>query len=85
MHFKKNVHEKLRSLGLPTSVSEQFLADIFGQHQGPCYQEGLVDCGSEREFDDKLESLKEILEKFHMHLQVVQGFMTTFAVTRLMW
>jgi len=60
VHFKKNVQEKLRLLGLPTSVSEQFLADIFGQHQGSCYQEGLVDCGSEREFDDKLESLKEM-------------------------
>ena len=58
VHFKKNVQEKLRSLGLPTCVSNQFLADIFGQHHGSCYQEGLVDCSSENEFDDMLEQLK---------------------------
>lgn len=47
-----------RSLGLPTCVSNQFLADIFGQYHSSCYRERLVDCSSEHEFDDMLEQLK---------------------------
>ncbi len=59
VHFKKNVQEKLRSLGLPSGVFELFLSDILGQHRGAWYQEGLVDCSCQRQFDDKLLQLKD--------------------------
>lgn len=58
VHFKKNVQETLRWLGLPKPVSEQFIADIFGKQYSSFYKEGLVDCSSEQVFDDMLEQLK---------------------------
>ena len=51
IHFKKNVQEKMRSFGFPSSVSDAVLADIFGKHTGSVYTEGFVDCASEDAFD----------------------------------
>ena len=60
IHFKKNVQEKLRSLGFPSSISDKVLADIFGT----VYKEGLVDCVSEEAFDIFMQSLKEVWDDY---------------------
>ena len=41
--MKRNIHSKLGERGLPSSVSEEFLSDIFGKHVYSRYEEGLVD------------------------------------------
>lgn len=55
IHFKKNVQEKLRSLGFPAHVTSEYMVDIFGKQSGAIYTKGLVDCESEKEFDDVLQ------------------------------
>ena len=57
--FPKNVQEKLRTLGIPHHEAEAFLMDILGKRQGSTYIEGLVDCRSEQEFDDRLQALEQ--------------------------
>ena len=64
IHFKKNVQEKLRTSGFPSSVSDKVLADIFGKHTGSVYKEGLVDCVSEEAFDDMMQHLKEVWDEY---------------------
>ena len=59
IHFKKNVQKKLRDLGLPRHISQQFLDDIFGKHDGNLKIEGLIDCTSAEDFQQKLEALEE--------------------------
>ena len=59
IHFKKNVQEKLRDLGLPSHISQLFLDDIFGKHDGNLKIEGLVDSTSTEDFQQKLEALKD--------------------------
>lgn len=58
IHFRRNVQEKLRNLGISHHVAEAFLTDIFGKQHGSIYIEGLVDCKSEQEFDEKLQELE---------------------------
>ena len=58
IHLRRNVQEKLRALSIPHQVADAFLTDIFGKHCGSTYIEGLVDCTSEHEFDEKLQLLK---------------------------
>ena len=60
IHFRKNVEEKLKSLGLPSVVCEQFLDDIFGKRVGNTIQEGLVHCCSSDEIEQCLIKLKPI-------------------------
>ena len=60
LHFKKNIERKLLELGLPSSISHEFLNDIFGSRCGNTYQEGLVDSASKQEFDERLEALKQV-------------------------
>ena len=60
MHSKKNIERKLLELGLPSSISHEFLNDIFGSRCGNTYQEGLVDSASMQEFDERLEALKQV-------------------------
>ena len=60
VHLRRNVEEKLHSIGFPTKTAATFLADIFGQQVGAVYKEGLVDCGSEEEYDAALHNLEPI-------------------------
>ena len=60
IHFRKNVETKLRDLGIPSSILQEFIADIFGKRVGNTYQQGLVDCYSVDEFDESLQRLKVI-------------------------
>ena len=73
IHFKKNVQEKLRSLGFPSSVSDEVLADIFGKHTGSVYKEGLVDCISEGAFDTMLQHLKEVWDGYEQPFAPARG------------
>ena len=59
INFCRNIQEKLRTLGIPHTVAEAFLTDIFGKQHGSTYIEGLVDCKSEQEFDEKLQGLEQ--------------------------
>ena len=59
-HFKKNSIEKLKEYGIPSQVSDEFVADIFGKRSGSMYEEDLVDATSPYDFDTRLESCREI-------------------------
>ena len=87
IHFKKNVQEKLRSLGFPSSISDKVLADIFGKHTGSGYKEGLVDCVSEEAFDIFMQSLKEVWDDYEQPFAPAGGpqFHSYFVNTKLMW
>ena len=63
IHKKKNVQEKLRSLGFPSFVSDEVVADIFGKYTGSLYREGLVDCISEEAFHTMLLHLKKLWDE----------------------
>ena len=58
-HFKDNLRRELKKRGIPTNAIEDFIAEIFGKQQGTTLYQGLVDCNSEDEFDEKLIGLKE--------------------------
>ena len=49
----------MHRLGIPHQVAEAFLTDIVGKQLGSMYIEGLVDCRSEQEFDEKLQALEQ--------------------------
>ena len=52
--------EKLREYGIPSSVGEELIADIFGKHAGSSYYEGLVDFVSVSQFHECLDRCKEV-------------------------
>jgi hypothetical protein len=58
--MKKNVAEKLKEYGLPSSVAQQFINDIFGRHCGSTYYEGLVDSTSEDQFNERLAKCETV-------------------------
>ena len=60
IHFKKNISEKLKVYGIPPSVAKEFLDDIFGKHSGSTYSEGLVDCSSVEEFNERLAKCESV-------------------------
>ncbi len=60
IHMKKNVAEKLKECGLPTSVAQEIISDIFGKHCGSTYSEGLVDATSVEHFDERLAKCEEV-------------------------
>lgn len=59
-HFEKNIREKLRSLAIPSKVTDEFVHDIFGYRHGQTMEEGLVDCVSMMDFNLKLDALEAI-------------------------
>ena len=71
VHFKNNVHEKLKSLGLSAPIWEEFISDIFGKWVGNTFQEGLVDISSAEEFDDHLHRFQPI----HLSISVSSRLM----------
>ena len=58
VHMRKNIHEKLKSLSLPSRVSLEFLNDIFGHVEGATHNQGLIDCASDD--DAVLDSLRSV-------------------------
>ena len=62
VHFCANVTGKLKERGFHTSVSKEFLADIFVCQSGNTFEEGLVDCESAEDVGRCLEQLKPLWE-----------------------
>ena len=60
IHLKKNIAEKLRDRGIPSSEAQEFLADIFGKRSGNTHQEGLVDSENGDDFDARLDSCEAV-------------------------
>jgi len=58
IHFRKN--------GFSSVVLQEFLDDIFGKHINNSYQEGLVDCCSSDDFDQRLSHFENMCESAHL-------------------
>ena len=53
--MQQDIQKKLNEMGFSANVVAKILSHIFGVKSGPTFFEGLVDCQSESEFEDKLE------------------------------
>ena len=73
LHFKKNVEQKLKELGIPAQVVQEFLSDIFGKRTANTYKEGLVDSCSVQEFDERVENLKPLWDAREKPFALVSG------------
>jgi len=51
---------KLKELKIPSSVSDDFLLDIFGRTEEGIHTEGLVDVEDASAFEEKLEELQDV-------------------------
>ena len=60
IHMKKNISTKLKDNGIPPSVSQEFVSDIFGKRSGGTYEEGLVDSADPTDFDSCLQNFKDV-------------------------
>ena len=58
-HFRQNVKEKLRKIGVSQNVAHEITADIFGVRFGTHMQLGLIDSEDMPHFDSTLLSLRE--------------------------
>ena len=80
IHLKQNIASKLKDTGMPPSVCQDFLSDIFGKKSSAVIEEGLVDYSSVSEFDAHLQNCKEVWlnrEKLHGHSSQA-SLLTTF-------
>ena len=70
IHLRRNIAEKLKNRGIPSSTSDEFLADIFGKHTGTTYEEGLVDSKHESDFDIRFDRCREVwLTREHPYIR----------------
>lgn len=56
----KNFESKLKDNGVPPSVAQEFISDIFGKRTGKTYEEGLVDSVNLTDFDSRLQSCRDV-------------------------
>lgn len=73
VHFRRNVEAKLKALGIPPSIAQEFLDDIFGRRVGNSFQEGLVSSCSACEVDENLKKLKPIWDSREQPYAPVSG------------
>ena len=59
-HYRGNLSSKLKDLGIPTTVAEMFLSDIFGRSEDQIHTEGIVDANSSQNFQQRLEALQDV-------------------------
>lgn len=59
LHVKRNILSKLKERGIPSSFSEEFIADMFGRRISDRYEEGLVDATSAEDFQIHLQNCEE--------------------------
>ena len=59
-HYRSNLSSKLKDLGIPSSVAETFLSDIFGKTDDQIYTEGIVDASDSQNFQERLEGLQDV-------------------------
>ena len=57
-HFRQNIKDKLREIGMHESATKTILDDIFGRQIGSHFEEGLVDAEKEKTFWSMLDSLE---------------------------
>ena len=69
--LKRNVTEKLRERGIPRSVAEEFVANVFGKRSGCTYEEGLIDSMNQSNFRDRLERWQAVWESIQTCWSVV--------------
>ena len=59
-HFKNNIVNHLKSVGVDENNRRCIVADIFGQQEGARFEEGIVDSEDEDEFQARLETLSNV-------------------------
>ena len=64
VHFRRNIKQQLHERGFSSDAIAEIIDDVMGCKNGDVFCEGLVDCSSHREFQQKLAVLKERWEKF---------------------
>ena len=52
---------KLRELNIPSETIKQYISEIFGGQNQTFFIEGLANANSEGDFDEKLETLEDVL------------------------
>ena len=65
-HFRRNITQQLQQRVFPSHAVVEIVDDVMGCQKGSVFCEGLVDCSSHDEFQQKLEVLKERWEKFEV-------------------
>ena len=70
-HFEKNINEKLRSFGIPSRASNEYVYNIFG-HQVGSTKEELVDSDSVDEFN-AMASLETVWNDREMSSCNIEG------------
>ena len=75
IHVRRNIKDKLNECHISANVAKVVLDDIFGQHLGATFNEGLVDSSDSDDFRCKLESL---LSKWHNLETTSSADMTAF-------
>ena len=63
MHMKDNITRELTARGLNAQDKKEILDEIFGKQDGKVEFNGLIDCSSGDEFDEKVLGLKKIWDK----------------------
>ena len=64
IHFRRNIKQQLQERDFPSHAISEIIDDVMGCQKGSVFCEGLVDCSSHDEFQQKLVLLKERWEKF---------------------
>lgn len=62
-HYRANLSSKLKELAIPSTVTDEFLMDVFGKTEDGIHTEGLVDAESSSAFEEKLEELQDIWDE----------------------
>ena len=63
IHMRRNVKQQLIDRKFPEEHRRATLDEVFGAKRGTVHFEGLIDCNTNKEFDEKLESLKQRWEQ----------------------
>ena len=63
-HFRSNIIQQLQQRGFQSHAIVEIVDDVMGCQKESVFCDGLVDCSSHDEFQQKLEVLKECWEKF---------------------
>ena len=80
-HFRQNIKDKLREIGMPQSATKKIIEDIFGRQIGSHFEEGLVDAEDDVTFLAMLNSLEiewNNLEKGSIQQKSVPSFFSWF-------
>ena len=77
-HFRRNMKEELQKRGFASHTIAEIANDVMGCQKGSVFCEGLVDCSTHGEFNQKLVALKKQWEAFEALDGVPHGFYDWF-------